>query len=68
MTRGGADARWAWLVTILILGCGDSAEGETEPTPADAGSDAGACPEYRPDGGVVQLMRDCPLSIEYGIR
>jgi hypothetical protein len=34
----------------------------------DGGIDAGSCPEYEADAGVVRLMRGCPLTIEYGIR
>jgi hypothetical protein len=34
----------------------------------DAGPDAGVCPEYKPDRGVIRLMRGCPLTIDYAIK
>jgi len=61
------------LALCLVLACGssrpaDEREEDTEaPPPADAGAEP--CPPYQPDeNGVVQLRRDCPLTIDYQIQ
>jgi hypothetical protein len=73
---GVCSIRWV-VVVALVVGCSNEIDSEygfeevddsIEMNP-DAGADAGGCPEYRPDdAGVIQIMRGCPLTIEYSIK
>jgi hypothetical protein len=65
--------RWA-IFAALVLACSKEIGSDAEFVAphdleeGDGGVDAGSCPEYELDAGVVRLMRGCPLTIEYGIR
>jgi hypothetical protein len=66
MVKSGVGSlRWV-IVAALVVGCGEERGDEAA---ADAGADADACPEQRPnDAGVLLTTRRCPISIEYSIR
>ena len=77
-TRWRELTRCALVVVVLAVGCEKKVGGglefidpkEVETSQAveslDAGVDAG-CPDY-PDGGTIQLIRGCPLTVRYGIK
>lgn len=65
-TRGGLVA----LLSVAAVSAGCAKEPGQPSGPRSSGSDGGVdtvCPDY-PDGGTVQLMRGCPLTIEYRIQ
>lgn len=67
MKKQGVGIIRSTIVALAVVGCGK--EARVAETAADAGADAGSCPEYEPnDAGVVLLMRGCPLPIDYAIR
>jgi len=64
--------RGIMFAVLVLVGCDDgptSVAREPLLAPeADSGTDAGACPPYVPDAGVVRLRRGCPLMVPYSIR
>jgi hypothetical protein len=61
--------RVAMFAILVLLGCDDDVVGAGPIDEAvDGGVDAGGCPPYVPDAGVVRIRRGCPLTIDYAIR